>query len=155
MAYDLAKAGGAAVGGGVAGAGTYAAIGGIGVAVGGTAVGITLVPFVVLGSVLGLAGYGLYWLGKQAGADGPPTAAPCWLVVDYPTSKATAHIAACRYTKERTETELKGVGSLREDGGWLLFSSLESAQAFVNDPMRGGPRLTFTVCADCLGERAK
>lgn len=62
---DALKAGGSAVGGGAVGAAIYSVIGGIGIAGGGTAVGITLGPFIAIGSGIGLAGYGLYWLGKQ------------------------------------------------------------------------------------------
>ena len=54
-------------GGGAAGAGIYGIIGGVGVAATGTAVGITLGPFITIGAGVGLAGYGLYWLGKQVG----------------------------------------------------------------------------------------
>ncbi|MCB7129067.1 MAG: hypothetical protein J3T61_05980 [Candidatus Brocadiales bacterium] len=53
--------------GAAAGAGTYGVIGGVGVAAGGTAVGITLGPFIAIGAGVGLAGYGIYWLGKQIG----------------------------------------------------------------------------------------
>jgi hypothetical protein len=49
------------------GAGTYGLIGGVGVAATGTAVGITLGPFIAIGAGVGLAGYGVYWLGKQVG----------------------------------------------------------------------------------------
>ena len=61
------KCAGAGTGGAAAGAGVYAVIGGIGVAAGGTAVGITLGPFIAIGAGVGLAGYGVYWLGKQIG----------------------------------------------------------------------------------------
>jgi hypothetical protein len=69
---DAVKAVGTAVAGGAAGAATYGVIGGIGVAAAGTAVGITLGPLVCIGAGVGLAGYGLYWLGKQIGGGSQP-----------------------------------------------------------------------------------
>lgn len=65
---NVLKAAGASAAGGAAGAGIYAAIGGIGLAATGTAIGITLGPFIAIGGAAGLGGYGLYWLGKQIGA---------------------------------------------------------------------------------------
>lgn len=51
----------AAVGAGaVVGAGKSAYLGGLGLSVGGTAVGIEIMTLVIAGSVVGLAGYGLY-----------------------------------------------------------------------------------------------
>ena len=61
------KAGVAAGVGAAAGAATYGAIGGVGIAATGTAVGVTLGPFIAIGAGIGLAGYGVYWLGKQVG----------------------------------------------------------------------------------------
>jgi len=70
MAKDGLKAAGAGAAGGLVGAGTYATIGGVGLAATGTAVGITLAPFIAIGTGVGLAGYGLYWLGKKSGGKG-------------------------------------------------------------------------------------
>ncbi len=64
---EIAKAAGAAAGGGAVGAGVYGTIGGIGVAAAGTAASITLGPFIAIGTGVGLAGYGVYKLGKWAG----------------------------------------------------------------------------------------
>ena len=61
------KAAGMGAAGAAAGAGTYAVIGGVGVVAAGTGVGITLGPFIAIGAGIGLAGYGIYWLGKQIG----------------------------------------------------------------------------------------
>jgi hypothetical protein len=60
----LLKTGASTVTGGALGAGTYDVIGGIGVAATGTAVSVTLAPLIVVGSGLGAAAYGLYWLGS-------------------------------------------------------------------------------------------
>jgi hypothetical protein len=60
------KAAGVGAAGAAVGAGTYAVIGGVGVVAAGE-VGITLGPFIAIGAGIGLAGYGIYWLGKQIG----------------------------------------------------------------------------------------
>ena len=60
--YAAATGVGAAVG-----AVTSSIIGGMGLAVGGTAVGITLAPLMAIGGGIGLAGFGLYKLGKAIG----------------------------------------------------------------------------------------
>ncbi len=62
--YKAAATGAAGAG---VGAVVYGTIGGVGIAATGTAVGITLGPFIVIGAGIGLAGYGVYWLGKQVG----------------------------------------------------------------------------------------
>ncbi len=64
---DGYKAVAAGLAGGGVGAATYGVIGGVGIAATGTAVGITLGPFIAIGAGVGLASYGLYWLGKQVG----------------------------------------------------------------------------------------
>ena len=48
-----------AAGGAATGAGVSATIGGMGLAVGGTAVGIGMAPMIGVGSVVGLAAYGV------------------------------------------------------------------------------------------------
>jgi len=67
---DRLKAVGAGCIGGGVGAAVHGIIGGIGVAATGTAVGITLGPFIAIGAGLGVAGYGIYWVGKQKGRKG-------------------------------------------------------------------------------------
>ena len=62
----LKAVGAGCIGGGV-GATVYGIIGGVGIAATGTAVGVTLGPFIAIGAGLGLAGYGIYWVGKQKG----------------------------------------------------------------------------------------
>lgn len=64
---EWTKAATAGAAGAAAGAAVHVTIGGVGVAATGTAVGITLGPFIAIGAGVGLAGYGVYWLGKQIG----------------------------------------------------------------------------------------
>lgn len=56
---NVAKAGAV---GGAAGAGVYTAVGGAGLAVGGTAIALTIGAYILAGSVVAAAGYGVYRL---------------------------------------------------------------------------------------------
>lgn len=43
-----------------------------------------------------------------------------WLDVDKPTKKCTLHMnSSCTCLQNKTETEDKGIGYLKRDGGWL------------------------------------
>lgn len=57
---EVIKATGAAATGAAIGGATFAAIGSGGLAIAGTAVTISAAPFVAAGTVVGLAGYGIY-----------------------------------------------------------------------------------------------
>ena len=59
---EAIRAGGSAAAGAAAGAATFAGIGGLGLAIGGSALAIGTAPVVAVGSVVGLAGYGIYRL---------------------------------------------------------------------------------------------
>lgn len=74
-----------------------------------------------------------------------------WVNLDYRTHDAKIHLGRCLHAKRRAETRLKGVGSLKSGGGWLPFDSVPSAQAYVEDPNRHGPKLQVSRCADCPG----
>jgi hypothetical protein len=60
--------------------------------------------------------------------EGPVTGA-LHLNVDFPAKKATVHVAGCSYAP-CSETEHKGVGVLRRDGGWFTFHSWADLEAF-------------------------
>jgi hypothetical protein len=62
---EAIKAGGAAAVGAAAGGATFAITGPVGLAIGGTAVSIGAAPFVAVGAVVGLAGYGIYRIFKH------------------------------------------------------------------------------------------
>lgn len=51
-----------------------------------------------------------------------------WVNVDRPTAKEMLHAEHCRYVRDKHETELKGIGELKRDGGWLPFESLDEAR---------------------------
>jgi len=57
---EAIKATGAAAGGAAVGGATFLAVGSGGLAIAGTAITVGAAPFIVVGSVLGLAGYGVY-----------------------------------------------------------------------------------------------
>jgi hypothetical protein len=52
---------------------------------------------------------------------------PIWINIDIPTKKFTLH-KQCGYTEKIKETALKGVGSLKKDGGWLQVKSKSEAE---------------------------
>jgi hypothetical protein len=56
---NAGEAAGYAAGGAVAGAGLSAWLGGMGLAVGGTAIGIGMAPVIAVGTIAGLAVYGV------------------------------------------------------------------------------------------------
>lgn len=49
-----------------------------------------------------------------------------WLNIDYPTNIVRLHREECRWCKP-SETPLKGVGVMKQDGGWLSFNSYKEA----------------------------
>lgn len=57
---EMLKAGGAAAAGAAVAGSAFAIVGSAGLAVAGTAVTVGLLPFVAAGTVVGLAGYGIY-----------------------------------------------------------------------------------------------
>jgi len=70
-----------------------------------------------------------------------------WLNVDLPTNDAKLHVNSCRHALTIAPTALKGVGKLKNDGGWMVFETAEEAQAFIR---KGIPRdLNFNPCKDC------
>jgi hypothetical protein len=54
-----------------------------------------------------------------------------WMNVDKPSRTCTVHQEGCAMAKSRAETPSKGVGKLKEDGGWLSFESREAAHNHV------------------------
>lgn len=53
-----------------------------------------------------------------------------WMNVDTPTKKCTIHRKSCRFEREKKETLLKGIGHLKQDGGWIVFTTLRDAQNY-------------------------
>ena len=54
-----------------------------------------------------------------------------WMNVDIPLKSCTYHgDDSCRFVFDKGETEFKGIGSLKRDGGWLKFDKYYSASQF-------------------------
>ena len=54
-----------------------------------------------------------------------------WLNIDKPTKKCTLHMNSnCTYLQEKGETEYKGIGNLKRDGGWLSFADPKLAKQY-------------------------
>ena len=52
-----------------------------------------------------------------------------WVNVDKPTQTCTIHKEGCQYILSE-ETSHKGIGELKDDGGWLSFTSIEEAEDY-------------------------
>ena len=72
-----------------------------------------------------------------------------WLNVDIPTRDAKLHGSSCRHAAVISPTELKGVGKLKADGGWMVFETEQEARDFVRKEIR--PNLAFNCCKECGG----
>jgi len=54
-----------------------------------------------------------------------------WLNVDKPTKKCTLHTDSnCFYWQQKSETDYKGLGELKRDGGWLGFANAKQATLY-------------------------
>ena len=52
-----------------------------------------------------------------------------WVNIDKPTKKCTLHTDCnCQYVINMKETPLKGIESMKRDGGWYSFISITEAK---------------------------
>jgi len=56
-----------------------------------------------------------------------------WVNIDKPTKKCTIHNKDCTFAKNKEETKLKGIGSLKRDGGWLSFKTEDAAENYCQE----------------------
>jgi len=71
-----------------------------------------------------------------------------WVNVDKPTKTCTIHVRGCEYENRKGETEYKGIGNLKRDGGWLSFDSLKGAQDYCKERwMKQGFRVISHNCS--------
>jgi len=57
-----------------------------------------------------------------------------WLNVDKLTRRCTLHTdGSCPYWQKRRKTQLKGLGRLKHEGGWLNFFSTEQAMLYYQN----------------------
>ena len=62
-----------------------------------------------------------------------------WLDVDKPSGVVMLHVVGCRYEADKSDTEFKGLGHLKCDGGSLGFEaprSRRSARARKTPPLQ-------------------
>ena len=69
------------------------------------------------------------------------------LNVDKPDAKITSHDLNCKWVKKAKATSLKGVGSLKRDGGWMIFTEVADAREFCEDRF---PRYKVKTCGTCV-----
>ena len=72
-----------------------------------------------------------------------------WMNIDKPKKRCTVHSEVCRYSREKSETSLKGIGTIKRDGGWMPFISIEEARTYFDENWYS-PGYTFSPCRFCL-----
>jgi hypothetical protein len=71
-----------------------------------------------------------------------------WLNVDNPTKMWKLHKESCRYG-EPHDTSLKGIGKMKQDGGWFKFDSYGEAYKFYQ---KNGSNGIWQPCKFCNPE---
>jgi len=69
--------------------------------------------------------------------------------MDKPKKRCTVHSEVCRYSREKSETSLKGIGTIKMSGGWMPFISIEEARTYFDEnwyPLR----YAYSICHFCL-----
>ncbi len=66
-----------------------------------------------------------------------------WVNVDFTTKICTLHAPSCIYEMNKAETNYKGIGQLKRDGGWLQFESAAEAEMACRKRF---PKLTYKKC---------
>ena len=69
-----------------------------------------------------------------------------WVNVDFPLKSCTLHRVECSYAMNRAETEYKGMGEMKRDGGWLHFANLFAAEQYCQEHF---PTRLFKRCGIC------
>ena len=72
-----------------------------------------------------------------------------WMNIDKPWKNCMVHSEVCRYSRGKRETSLKGIGTIRRDGGWMPFISLEEARTYFDENWHH-LGYTFLPCRVCL-----
>lgn len=73
-----------------------------------------------------------------------------WMNIDIKTDKCTIHPLYCYYVRKysTTETIRKGVGYMKEDGGWMTFPNVDDAKIYHRSKY---PELTLIIHDKCRG----
>ncbi len=74
-----------------------------------------------------------------------------WLHGDVPTKRSVLHAAACRHAHAKHNTQYKGIGQLKRDGGRLSVATPEEAQHFFRRSLQPNRVVSLIPCADCVG----
>lgn|GEM_PF-2086014 len=69
-----------------------------------------------------------------------------WLNIDIPTKDCALHPAQCQWVKGMKETPLKGIGDLKDHGGWMEFQTSGQAMNFHD---KHHPYFKFHECSFC------
>ncbi len=72
-----------------------------------------------------------------------------WMNIDKPKRRCTVHSKVCRYSIEKKETSLKGIGKVKRAGGWMPFISIEEATKYFDDEWYN-LGYTFFPCRFCI-----
>jgi len=72
-----------------------------------------------------------------------------WVNIDKTKRRCTVHSEVCRYSREKRETSLKGIGAIKRAGGWMPFTSIEEARTYFDENWHR-PRYTYSICPFCL-----
>jgi hypothetical protein len=69
-----------------------------------------------------------------------------WVNVDVPTQICMVHDLRCRHVP-KSETGIKGIGRMLQNGGWFSFNDAEEALNYKNI---NHPNFYMTVCQSCF-----
>ncbi len=69
-----------------------------------------------------------------------------WLNVDIVTKTATLHALGCTHEIDKRDTEYKGIGRLKRDGGWLGFTTRDDADRHARANLQGYKVKTCGLC---------
>jgi hypothetical protein len=66
-----------------------------------------------------------------------------WLNIDIPTRRCILHTDyGCPYWKKKKETQYKGLGNLKRDGGWMSFTDTREALFYYQGNFPGYELIT-------------
>lgn len=73
----------------------------------------------------------------------------CWMNIDKRTKSCMLHSDVCRFSRGKRETPFKGIGTIKRDGGWMPFISIEKARTYYEETwLHQGYK--FSLCAFCI-----
>jgi len=73
-----------------------------------------------------------------------------WVNADVPDKKLTLHRTTCAYLPANKESTRKGLGTMKQDGGWFRFSSQSQARAFADSQAAALADFQVIECSNCF-----